>query len=99
MPRPPFDRFVRYPELTEILEAFAAEHPELLALESIGRSHEQRDIGLCTITNTRTGPHDEKPAIWVDANIHATELTGSTAALYLVDRLCSGFGIDDTVTR
>ena len=95
----PFDRFVKFPELTEILERMAAAHPTLVALSSIGRSHEGRDIWLCTVTNTGTGPHDEKPAIWIDANIHATELTGSTAALYLLNKLVDGYGSDETVTR
>lgn len=100
MPPPvPFDRFVKFPELTEILEAFAAEYPGLVELSSIGLSHEGRDIWMCTITNTATGPADEKPAIWIDANIHATELTGSTAALYLVNKLLTRYGEDDTVTR
>lgn len=95
----PFDRFVKYPELTEILEAFASEYPNLLQLSSVGRSFEDRDIWLCTVTNEATGPADEKPAIWIDANIHATELTGSTAALYLLNKLVSRYGIDDEVTR
>ncbi|HEX2851108.1 MAG TPA: M14 family metallopeptidase [Acidimicrobiales bacterium] len=99
MPGAPFDRFVRFPELTEILERFAASHPELVEITSIGKSHEGRDIWLCTVTNAATGPHDEKPAIWVDANIHATELTGSAAALHLVQRLLDGYGTDDAVTR
>jgi murein tripeptide amidase MpaA len=95
----PFDRFVKFPELTEILEAFAAEYPGLLTLSSIGKSHEGRDIWLCTITSASTGPADEKPAIWIDANIHATELTGSTAALHLINKLLTTYGTDDEVTR
>ena len=55
----PFDRFVKYPELTEILEAFADSYPSLVALSSIGRSHEARYIWLCTITNAATGPAEE----------------------------------------
>ena len=37
--------------------------------------------------------------MWIDANIHATEVTASVAALAVVDRLVSGFGVDDIVTR
>jgi murein tripeptide amidase MpaA len=99
LPNVPFDRFVRYPELTEILQAFAAARPDLLDLRSIGRSFEDRDIWLCTITNTAVAAHNEKPAIWIDANIHATELTGSTAALYLINKLLTGYGTDERVTR
>ena len=99
MARVPLDRFLRFRELTEVLQAMAGERPDLLELSEIGRSHVGREIWLCTVTNRATGPHDEKPAIWIDANIHATELTGSTAALHLVDRLLSGHGTDPDVTR
>ena len=95
----PLDRFLRFPELTQVVRAMADEHPDLLELSVIGHSHEGREIWLCTVTNRATGPHDEKPAIWIDANIHATELTGSTAALHLLDRLLQGHGTDPTVTR
>ena len=83
----PLDRFLRYDELTAVLHRLVDEHPGLVAVESIGRSHEGRDIWLVTVTDAATGSHDEKPALWVDANIHATELTGSVAALSLIERL------------
>jgi Zinc carboxypeptidase len=82
-----FDRFLRYDELSAELHALAAEHPDLMQVESIGRSHEGRDIWLATITDRGSGPPDTKPAHWVDANIHAIELTGGVAALYLIHRL------------
>src|SRR5882724_10912818 len=85
------------------LDALAAERPDLMTLECIGRSHEGREIRLATVTNQRTGPHGEKPAVWVDANIHSTEITGSTAALHLLNRLVTGHGSgregDEQITR
>lgn len=90
---------MKFPELTELLEGFAEDHPTLLELSSIGKSYEGRDIWLCTVTNTETGPASEKPAIWIDANIHATELTGTVAALYLLDKLLTTYGSDERVTR
>ena len=79
LPMPPiaFDRFYRYPELTAWLQALAREHPQLVAIESIGKSFEGRDIWVLTVTNTATGPAAEKPALWVDGNIHATEVAAS----------------------
>lgn len=94
----PLDRFLRYDELTAALEAVARAHPDLCTVESIGQSHEGRDIWLATITD-RSAPHHEKPAHWVDASIHATELTASVAALALIDRLVSGHASDPTVRR
>ncbi len=93
------DRFLRYDELTSELQALAAAHPDLVTIDSVGRSHEGRDLWLVTVTDGTTGPHDEKPAMWIDANIHATEVTASVAALAVLDRLVSGFGVDDIVTR
>ncbi|WP_410174709.1 M14 family zinc carboxypeptidase [Nostoc commune] len=46
-------------------------------MESIGKSYEGRDIWLFTVTNFATAAHQEKPALWVDDNIHATELAPS----------------------
>ena len=95
----PLDRFLRYAELTEFLQDLAAAHPSLVAVESIGTSHEGRDIWLVTLTDSATGPHDEKPAMWVDANIHATELTASVAAISILRHLVNGFGVDPAVTE
>ena len=94
-----YDHFYRYDELGAFLHALAAEFPALLAVESIGKSFQGRDIWLATLTNTATGSHSDKPALWLEANIHATELTGSHAALHLVERLVTGYGHDERVTR
>lgn len=94
-----FDRFFNYTELTSILESLAEAHPSLCRVESIGTSHEGRAIWLATVTNFDTGPHDEKPALWLDANIHSVEVTGCTAALHLIHKLLSEHGEDRDVTR
>ncbi len=95
-----FDRFYRYDELTKVLESWGKKHPALIEVKSIGRSYEKRNIWLATVTNTKTGiPHDEKPAFWVEANIHASEVTGCTAALHLIHTLLTGYGKDPKITR
>jgi murein tripeptide amidase MpaA len=99
MPAIPFDRFVRYAELTELVHALAREHPHLVVLESIGRSHEGRDIWVLTVTNAATGPAADKPAFWVDGNIHSTEVAASAAALHFLETLLTQYGRDDEVTR
>jgi murein tripeptide amidase MpaA len=99
MPAPRFDHLHTYAELTDALEHLADAAPELMTLEAAGTSFEGRSIWLATVTNTATGPHDEKPAIFVEANIHATEITASTAALHLLHHLTTGHGTDPAVTR
>lgn len=94
-----FDKYYLYEELTRFLQEYAQKYPDFSSLESIGRSHEGRDIWAMTITNKATGPAHEKPAMYVDGNIHAGEVTGSIAALYLIDYLLSQYGSDPVVTK
>ena len=94
-----FDRYLRYDELVAWLHDVAAAHADLVQLESYGRSHEGRDLWLVTVTDAATGTHDTKPAHWVDASIHAAELTATVAACALLHRLVTGHGTDDTVSR
>jgi hypothetical protein len=97
--QPALDRFHRYSELTEILRAFAQRRPDLFTLESLGRSHEGRDIWLATATHRATGAASDKPAFWIDGNIHAAELTASTACLHFLSTLEQGYGSDPDITR
>jgi murein tripeptide amidase MpaA len=99
MPHVRFDTYYRYDELTRILHAFAEEYPHLVRIESIGKSHEGRDIWLLTVTNFATGPAEEKPALWVDGNIHASEVSPSSACLYLIHRLTREYGSHEKITR
>ena len=93
------DRYYRYDAFTTILKQLVQEYPKLLSIESTGKSFEGRDIWVLTVTNQATGPAADKPAYWVDANIHASELAGGAAALYLIDTLTRGYGQQDTITR
>jgi murein tripeptide amidase MpaA len=99
MPAIHFDRFYRYDDLTRLLHEFAAEYPHLFKVESIGKSHEGRDVWLVTATNFASGPDIEKPALWVDGNLHASEVAGSTANLYFIKSLADRYTKDSTVTE
>ncbi|MFL7809409.1 MAG: M14 family metallopeptidase, partial [Anaerolineae bacterium] len=99
MPDLTFDTYYRYDDLTRILKGFAEEFPHLVRLESIGQSYEGREVWLATVTCFETGQDVDKPAMWVDGNIHASEVSPSTACLYLIHRLVTGYGQDADVTR
>ena len=94
-----FDRYLDYGELSLALQDLVAAHPGLARLESIGKSHEGRDLWLVTVTNQATGPDSEKPAFWLDGNIHSVELAASMACLYSIDKLLNGYGEDPATTR
>ncbi len=99
LPVPCFDRFYKHDELTRLLQEYAQALPDLVELRSIGKSFEGRDIWLAVVTNRRTGPDTDKPAFWLDGNIHAGELTASTACLYYLHQLAAGHGSDERITH
>ncbi len=99
MPDIRFDRYYRYDDLTRLIHAFAQEFPNLVRVESIGKSHEGRDIWLATVTNFSTGAANEKPAFWIDGNIHASEVSPASACLYFIHKLTREYGAHADITR
>jgi murein tripeptide amidase MpaA len=94
-----FNHYFTNEELDTILHNWAAQHPNLVTLSALGQSHEGRSIPLVTLTNQATGADTEKAAIWLDANIHATEIAGTTTVLAIAYTLLSGYGSDPRCTR
>jgi len=86
-----FNQYYTYDRLTEFLRAYAAHYPEFCTLSSIGKSYEGRDVWAVTLTNQATGPANSKPAMYIDGNIHAGEVTASMACLYLIDYLLNNY--------
>ncbi|MDP9351780.1 MAG: M14 family metallopeptidase, partial [Chloroflexota bacterium] len=99
MPQVQFNTYYRYEDLSRILQDFATEHPELVRIQSLGKSHEGRDIWAAVVTHLPSGTDTEKPALWIDGNIHASEVSPSSACLYFINKLVEGYGVDDDITR
>ena len=94
-----FDTYYRYDDLVRFLTGWAEAHPDLVRLEPVGKSYEGREIYVVRVTSYKKGLDVDKPAFWVDGNIHATELAGSAACLHLIQRLLTGYGRDPEITR
>jgi murein tripeptide amidase MpaA len=92
-----FGEYFLYDDLTAHLHGLAAAYPHLARLDSLVKSWQRRDVWCMTLTNQATGPHDEKPAFYIDANIHAEEVTTSHTALYTIWYLLTHYGTDDVV--
>lgn len=72
------ESYLTFDELSALLRRWADENPELVRLSSIGTSRLGRELWMLTI-----GPDPDRvrPAVWVDGNMHAQELCGSSVAL------------------
>ena len=74
--------YLRYEELTRIVHDWARAHPDFVRVASIGSSAEGRELWLLEIGRE---PDRRRAAAWVDGNMHAVELCGSSVALAIAE--------------
>jgi hypothetical protein len=97
--------YLKFDEMEALMKAWAAAHPEIATLESIGTTHGSETTGpghpiwLLTLTDSSTGTHDTKPAFWCDGNTHAGEVTGCQACLHLAHTLLTSWEEKDERTE
>ncbi|MCA9302743.1 MAG: hypothetical protein KC996_01325 [Phycisphaerales bacterium] len=94
-----WNRFYDYDEVTQIIKDLVSAYPELLTLQSLGKSEQGRDMWLITLNNPETGPAEEKPAMYIDGNVHGNEIQATETVLYSIWYLTKSFGTVDQLTE
>ncbi len=87
-----WSRYYTHAGITDIAKKLASAYPNLVKLESMGKSFQGREMWVLTISDRNSGNPDLKPGFWIDGNIHSIELQGSEMALYTAWYLCEMFG-------
>ena len=93
-----FTRYLRPHEMEAELKQLTTTYPALATLEQIGASGEGRPLWAVTLTNSATGAADDKPALYIDGNHHAGEVTSEMVCLYTIWQLLTGYGHDAAIT-
>jgi hypothetical protein len=94
-----FNRFYDYEEMTDLFRRLAQAYPHLCTLKSLGKSEQGRELWVLTVTNAKTGPELDKPAMYIDANIHGNEVQAGETVLYTAWYLLSGYGQVPAITE
>jgi hypothetical protein len=94
-----FNRFYNYDEYTDVLKKLIAAYPELLTLQSLGKSEQGRDMWLVTLNNPKTGADTDKPAMWIDGNVHGNELQAGEVVIYSIWYLAKSHGQVESLTK
>jgi len=77
-----WNRYYDSKQLYEIMKRIEKAYPDLVTVNSIGKSVEGRDMWQMTVSNEKNGDPDKKPAMYIDGNIHSNEVQGAEVALY-----------------
>ena len=85
--------------VADICSRLAKTYPDLVTLETIGKSYQGRDIWLLTISDKNVKDPSQKPGFWIDGNIHSVELQGTEMALYTAWYLCEMYGENEFIKR
>lgn len=79
----PWNRYYDYSELLGHMDRLQEAYPGFVEIVDIGESFEGRPMRVMILANKETGAHADKPAMWVDGNVHGNEVQGGEAAIYL----------------
>lgn len=94
-----WNRYYDYDQIVDLLKQIEAAHPDLVTLESLGKSLKGRDVWLAIANNPKTGEHTDKPAMYIDGNIHGNEVQAAEVVLYSLWKLVESHGTNEPLTE
>ena len=86
-----WNRYYNHTGITDICRKLATAYPDLVKVSSIGKSFQGRDMWLLTVTDFTKGKPEEKPAFYIDGNIHSNEIQGTEMGMYTAWYLAETF--------
>mgnify|MGYP001331943060 CR=1 FL=1 len=87
-----------YNELTEFLVNISNTYPSITNLNSIGQSVQGRELWVLEISDN-PGENEIEPEFRYIANMHGDETVGREMSVYLIDWLCSNYGVSERATN
>ncbi len=93
-----FNRYYTHGEINDFFRRIARAYPDLVKIEKIGESRQGRDMLVAVVTNFKTGSDRDKPAMWIDGNVHGNEIQAAEAVLYSLWHTTKEYGNNDRIT-
>uniref|UniRef100_G3VPE0 Peptidase M14 domain-containing protein n=1 Tax=Sarcophilus harrisii TaxID=9305 RepID=G3VPE0_SARHA len=88
-----FGNYHNLEEIFQQMDHLVEQYPNLVSKLQIGHSFENRPMNVLKFS---TG--GKKPAIWLDAGIHAREWVTQATALWTANKIASDYGKDPSIT-
>lgn len=97
---PPFEAdYHTYAEMVGEINALQAAHPDLVAVQSIGKTYEGRDIWAVKLSDDVATNDSAEPDVLIFGGIHAREIMGPEVVLYVLNYMLDGYGINETISQ
>jgi hypothetical protein len=94
-----WNRYYTHAGITDLVKKLAVAYPDLVKLETMGKSFQGREMWVLTISDKKAGDPDLKPGFWIDGNIHSIEIQGTEMALYTAWYLCEMYDENDFINQ
>ncbi len=94
-----WNRYYTYDGIADLCRKLAKEYPDLVTLESAGKSYKGRDIFALTISDKKGKNPGFKPGYYIDGNIHSNEIQGTEMALYTAWYLCEMYNTNPFINQ
>ncbi|MBP1595779.1 MAG: peptidase [Acidobacteria bacterium] len=94
-----FKHYHKYTEMVDFFKKWEKQYPDLVDLYVVAQSFGGIDIYQLTVTNKKTGKDTDKPAMYIEGNRHAGEVTAAESALWMLHYMLTNYGKDKEVTR
>ncbi len=87
-----------YASMTQELRALEAAHPDMVRVESLGKTYEGRDIWAVKLSDDAATNDSSEPDVLIMGGLHAREIMGVEVPLYLLDYLVRSYGLNESCT-
>ncbi|MFA5771145.1 MAG: M14 family zinc carboxypeptidase [Thermoplasmata archaeon] len=88
-----------FSSMVQELQNLQASHPDLVKMESIGKTWEGRDIWAVKISDDVATNDSSEPDVLIFGGIHAREVMGVEVPMYVLNYLIDKYGTDEACTK
>ena len=93
-----WDFYPTYEGYLDMMNQFAANHPDICEVFSIGQTVEGRELMMAKISDN-VGTREAEPQFLYTGTMHGDETTGYVLLLRLIDYLLENYGTDPRITN
>jgi carboxypeptidase T len=91
-------RYHTYAEMLAEIQATRDAHPDIVAIKSVGKSHQGRDLWVAKVSDN-VATDEPEPEVMLDSLHHAREHLSLEQNLAVLRWLTQGYGTDAAITR